>query len=186
MAQRTRWMKGYMQVCVTHSRQPHVAWRRLGPFAFCGAAATTLGTVMTALLFPLLTPLAILALLDGTLLSSRSPIEMATAAVGFTVFVSGFLAMVPPGLEALRRRDWWGLLPMLLLLPFYYALIGAAAWRGLWELLRQPYRWNKTEHGLARTSRSAEAGAGGEASLAQRPRPLPPVLAEAVQPRRER
>jgi hypothetical protein len=34
-------------------------------------------------------------------------------------------------------------------------LLSLAAWRALFQLLRDPYRWEKTEHGLARTSRLA-------------------------------
>src|SRR3954463_8416279 len=37
------------------------------------------------------------------------------------------------------------------LLPLYYVLVSIAAWRGLAELLLDPFRCNKTEHGLART-----------------------------------
>jgi len=31
--------------------------------------------------------------------------------------------------------------------------VSLAAWRGLWELINDARRWNKTSHGLARTSR---------------------------------
>ena len=41
----------------------------------------------------------------------------------------------------------------LLLMPLYWLLLSLAAWRALFQLLRDPYRWEKTEHGLARTSR---------------------------------
>ena len=39
-------------------------------------------------------------------------------------------------------------------MPVYFLLISLAAWSGLYELVRAPNRWNKTEHGLARTSRT--------------------------------
>jgi len=41
-------------------------------------------------------------------------------------------------------------------LPVYWLLLSLAAWRALFQLLRDPYRWEKTEHGLARTSRLAD------------------------------
>lgn len=62
--------------------------------------------------------------------------------------------MILPPVEALRRRRWWGLLPWVALLPLYYGLVSVAAWRALAELVHEPFRWNKTDHGLARTSRS--------------------------------
>ena len=39
------------------------------------------------------------------------------------------------------------------MLPVYYVLVSLAAWRALYEFAVHPSRWNKTEHGLARTSR---------------------------------
>ena len=54
---------------------------------------------------------------------------------------------------AIRRRRLGLLFVYVPLLPLYYVLVSMAAWRGLAELLLHPFRWNKTEHGLARTSR---------------------------------
>ena len=39
-------------------------------------------------------------------------------------------------------------------MPVYFLLVSLAAWLALIELVRAPLRWNKTRHGLARTSRS--------------------------------
>jgi hypothetical protein len=44
---------------------------------------------------------------------------------------------------------------VLLLTPLYWVLLSIAAWCALYELFRAPYRWKKTEHGLAKTSRRA-------------------------------
>ena len=57
-------------------------------------------------------------------------------------------------MAAIRLRRLWRLLAYVPALPFYYGLVSVAAWRGLAELLLDPFRWNKTEHGLARTSRA--------------------------------
>jgi len=46
---------------------------------------------------------------------------------------------------------------VLLLTPLYWFLLSVAAWRALFQLLYDPQGWEKTEHGLARTSRLAEA-----------------------------
>jgi hypothetical protein len=70
------------------------------------------------------------------------------------LFGLGAAAIVLPACVALHRRRLWRLLPWALLLPAYYLLVSLAAWRGLWELATAPFRWNKTNHGLARTSRS--------------------------------
>jgi hypothetical protein len=36
-------------------------------------------------------------------------------------------------------------------------LLSLAAWRALFQLVHDPQRWEKTEHGLAKTSRLAES-----------------------------
>jgi len=41
------------------------------------------------------------------------------------------------------------------LVPLHWLLLSLAAWRALYQLMRDPQRWEKTEHGLARTSRRA-------------------------------
>jgi cellulose synthase/poly-beta-1,6-N-acetylglucosamine synthase-like glycosyltransferase len=155
MKQRTRWMKGFMQVIVSHSRYPLDGVRRLGPLRFFAAVTMTLGTVATALGYPLFIAISIQSLAAGTLLRVSTALEVLWSAMGVTLFVLGLLAMMAPAVAALRRRGWLGrLLPFVLLLPFYYALITAAAWRGLFELLIASSWWHKTEHGLARTSRT--------------------------------
>ena len=49
------------------------------------------------------------------------------------------------------RAAWW-----LMAVPLHWLLLSAAAWRALYQLLRDPQRWEKTEHGLARSSRRAK------------------------------
>jgi hypothetical protein len=48
----------------------------------------------------------------------------------------------------------------LLLIPVHWLLLSLAAWRALYQLVRDPYRWEKTEHGLAQTSRRARLRLG--------------------------
>jgi cellulose synthase/poly-beta-1,6-N-acetylglucosamine synthase-like glycosyltransferase len=152
--QRRRWMKGFLQVSITHSRQPLRLFRQLGAARFFGAAAMSFGTVGSALGFPFFLALAIHDIAAGDLLRATEPMEIVCASIGSTLFAAGFLAMVLPPLEAIRRRRFWKLLPFVPLMPFYYLLISWAAWRGLVDLVVDPHRWLKTDHGHARTSRS--------------------------------
>jgi len=46
---------------------------------------------------------------------------------------------------------------VLLLIPLHWLLLSLAAWRAVWQLIRAPQLWEKTEHGLARHSRRREA-----------------------------
>lgn len=154
MRQRTRWMKGFLQVSITHSRNPLANLRRFGAARLFGAAAMSFGTVASAFGFPVFMALAIAEILSGNILQAASVPEIIGSAIGTTLFGAGLLALVLPPIVALRRRGWPTLLPFVLLMPVYYGLVSLAAWRGLLELVLAPDRWNKTEHGLAKTSRA--------------------------------
>jgi hypothetical protein len=43
------------------------------------------------------------------------------------------------------------LLRQIPLMPLYWLLISAAAYRALWQFMTARFVWEKTEHGLART-----------------------------------
>lgn len=167
LRQRTRWMKGFMQVCMTHSRQPLRTFRALGPSRFLGAVSLTFGTVAAALGYPVFTAFFILESINGRVFRADTAIEALRSSVGLTLFAAGYVAMVGPAAAGVWRRRWWRLLPWVPLMPFYYGLASVAAWRGLIELVRDPWRWNKTEHGLARTSR---AGLLTDSAAVPRPR----------------
>jgi len=154
LKQRTRWMKGYMQTCITHSRQPLQALRALGFARFTGAVTLTFGALLAALGYPFFVVHVLVSLADGTLTRAGTPFEALQAAIGLTLLVAGLFAMIGLAVVAIRLRQLGRLMAFVPLLPLYYALVSVAAWRGLAELLLDPYRWTKTEHGLARTSRA--------------------------------
>ncbi|OYX74806.1 MAG: glycosyl transferase, partial [Bradyrhizobium sp. 35-63-5] len=68
---------------------------------------------------------------------------------------AGYLSTVVIGLMGLARRKLLHEAWILALTPLYWILLSIAAWRALYQLVTDPYRWEKTEHGLARHSRLA-------------------------------
>jgi hypothetical protein len=70
-----------------------------------------------------------------------------------TTLLIGYLVSAMLSIIGLARRRILNHAWALLLLPVYWLLLSLAAWRALYQLVRDPYRWEKTEHGLARTSR---------------------------------
>jgi len=65
----------------------------------------------------------------------------------------------------LRRRRLLAHAWVLVLTPLFWFPLSLAAWRALFQLLYDPQRWEKTEHGLAKSSRISGAGL----------RPSPPI-----------
>jgi hypothetical protein len=71
------------------------------------------------------------------------------------MLLSGYAVSAVLAFVGLLRRGLIAYGWVLMLVPIYWLLLSLAAWRALFQLLLNPYRWEKTEHGLARTSRLA-------------------------------
>jgi cellulose synthase/poly-beta-1,6-N-acetylglucosamine synthase-like glycosyltransferase len=146
LGQRSRWMKGWMQTWGVHMREPRRLWRQAGPRGFLTLNIIVGGNVLTALAYPILV-IEIAAYLLTNFTGSLAPLHIAAIAAGFasTVLI-GLMGLARRG----RLRSGW----VLALTPFYWGCLSIAAWRALWQLWRDPYRWEKTEHGLTRSDTS--------------------------------
>ena len=69
--------------------------------------------------------------------------------------VIGYLTSAFLGWHGLLRRGLLSSAWILLLTPVHWLLLSLAAWRALYQLAAAPYAWEKTEHGLAKSSRRA-------------------------------
>ena len=156
LRQRTRWYKGWMQTWLVHMRSPVRLVRELtvgGALAFqlflaCNVLAALVHPIfMAGLCYSLLalTPLQTFATMDS------APVFAAT-------LLCGYISTIVLDLIGLKRRRLLAHAWVLVLTPLYWFLLSLAAWRALFQLIYAPQRWEKTEHGLARTSRLYEAG----------------------------
>ncbi len=176
LRQRTRWMKGFLQTSFTHGRDPLATWRRLGPVESLCALALLPGTVASALFYPFMMGPGLAELIYGAPGPSDGVLAHATHAGAWTIFLGGLAAILIPGFVGCRRRGWRDLRWFVPLLPLYFLLVSFAAWLAVIELARHPHRWNKTEHGLSRTSRSGALGRGvasGVTTACSAPPPSP-------------
>ncbi len=152
LKQRTRWLKGYVQTLVSHLQQPGALLREAGWIATLAFLVLALGSVVSALGYPVFLVALAAACLDGSFWISAGGFDNLASALAVVVAAAGSFAIVaPPALGALRRGTP-GLLTWLPLLPVYYLLVSLAAWLALLEYIRRPHAWNKTMHGLARSS----------------------------------
>jgi cellulose synthase/poly-beta-1,6-N-acetylglucosamine synthase-like glycosyltransferase len=161
--QRSRWMKGYMQTFLVHTRQPLRLLRSTGPLGFLGFIFFIGGTVVSGLFNPVFWVLYLVWLVAATsgfdlvfpqLLLFLSLFNLLA---GNGAFV--FLMMLAP-----IRRGWLSLIPYSLTVLGYWVLISVAAYKGLWQLLRNPFYWEKTQHGVSKHASSA-FGAAQEVPL---------------------
>ncbi|HAY06326.1 MAG TPA: glycosyl transferase [Hyphomonas sp.] len=173
LAQRTRWLKGWMQTVVVHSRAPLTAIRAMGPVNFFSAVSMSAGVVVGALGAPIFYALLAQRLMRQEPFGAGGPLDRFADAVTIVLGVAGLLSTVLPALLGLHRRRLHGLIPWIALLPLYQLLVSVAAWRAFFELLKAPHRWNKTRHGLARTSRRAQKQATQAAASSSTKTALP-------------
>lgn len=156
--QRTRWFKGYLQTWAVHMRTPNRLWRELGARGFLIFQLVIGGAVLAALVHGIFAGVLIAQLGSGLLLADKAnTFDQIFAGLYFMTLVTGYLFSALLGLVGLRRRGLLRSAPYLLLLPIYWLLLSFAAWRAVFQIMRAPYRWEKTEHGLARTSRQGTA-----------------------------
>lgn len=155
LKQRRRWFQGWMQTWIVHMRAPIRLLRELGPAGFVTLQLVVGGTVLAALVHPLfLVALALKIAMAGPR-TGQTIAEMVLYALYGSTLVGGNATSVVLGLVGLARRRTLSTAWVLALVPVHWLLLSLAAWQALWKLVRDPYRWDKTEHGLARTSRRA-------------------------------
>lgn len=156
MAQRTRWLKGWMQTIITHSRRPGQALAGMGWCNFLGAVSISAGSMIGLLFAPLFHVATVMRIASPGFLAGRGGLTIIADSLVVVLGLFGLLTIYVPAIIALRRRSLKDLGGWVALLPIYNLLISAAAWRALYELVKAPHRWNKTSHGHARSSRSAQ------------------------------
>lgn len=155
LKQRARWLKGWMQVGLVHLRSPLRTWRELGPAGSLVALVLMVGMTVSALTHPLFLALFIWSVAAGGLFAPEPDwlaatvggLSLAVLAAGYGInMLAGWVAIGRRYREPTRRRIAWSLLGI----PAYWILIWLGACLALWQLLRRPFYWNKTEHGLSR------------------------------------
>ena len=160
LGQRSRWMKGWMQTWLVHMRDPRRLWREAGPRGFLTLNILVGGNVLSALVCPVLVvELAGYFLGVGTGINpgrfftgSLVPLHVATLSAGvLSTVLTGLLGLARRG----RLRTGW----ILLATPLYWGCLSIAAWRALWQLWRDPWHWEKTEHAVTQSRPSTASQA---------------------------
>ena len=178
LKQRTRWYKGWMQTWCVHMRQPITLIRELG---FAGTAAFQLFltcNVLAALVHPFFMAGLCYALLGHPPLRALAALGQ-DAPVFIAALLAGYGSNAALDLVGLQRRGLLSYAWVLALTPVYWLLLSLAAWRALFQLVHDPQRWEKTEHGLARNSRVGGSKRRMKARNASRPVAPTTIMATA-------
>lgn len=157
--QRSRWLKGYMITFLVHMRHPLRFYRRLGLRKFIGFNVIFLSTLAQFLLAPFIWSFWCLALGVSLPWFDGLPAPLMTGVIALFVSVS-LLDTILAGLSMIgQKRN--GLIFWAITLPIYFPLATLGAYKALFELIVNPFYWDKTAHGQTPEGQSANFSAIG-------------------------
>ncbi|TMM50782.1 glycosyltransferase family 2 protein [Sulfitobacter sabulilitoris] len=145
--QRSRWLKGFMITYLVHMRSPRKLLRELGFVRFMGLQSIFLATFSQFACAPLLWSFW-LALAGVTHPVSHSLGATAAWAMA-ALFLITELLNLGMSLVAVSGRGRRHLLIWVVTMPLYFTLGAVASYKALYEMIAQPFFWDKTQHGVA-------------------------------------
>lgn len=148
LGQRTRWFKGWMQTWLVHMREPRRLLSELGIAGFVTFQLVVGGNALVALVHPVF-----MAGLIRELSSFALQGEALMLAYCLLIVSIGYLASASVSGLGLAHRGMLKKAGVLAGTPAHWLLLSLAAWLAAFELIRAPFRWRKTEHGLDNASR---------------------------------
>lgn len=147
--QRSRWIKGYMQTFLVHSRRPIHLWRTIGPLGVFGFIFFIGGTFLSGLLNPVFWLIFGVWIFMGTdVISPYFPPQILYLSLINLLAGNGlliYLTMIAP-----FRRRWTDLAPWGISVVGYWVLMTIASYKALSQLIFNPFYWEKTQHGLSK------------------------------------
>ena len=143
--QRSRWLKGYMVTYLVHMRRPLQLYRQMGHLKFWGFQAHFITALSQFVLAPFLWSFWLVLL---GLPHPLDPLLPRSVLLNFGLF---FLMVevitILVNATAVSGPKHRHLLAWVPTLHFYYPIGAIAAYKALYELVFQPFFWDKTAHG---------------------------------------
>lgn len=137
VAQRSRWLKGFLQTWLVIMRRPQLAIGQMGWLRFMSMQLTLGAAILSAIVHG---PWA-LWLLAALFLPGMSLQPVFIVCVGLAYGAGFLMALLAPGRKGVGR------LMLALSLPIYWPLQTIAMGRAIYGLFRRPHFWAKTPHG---------------------------------------
>lgn len=171
--QRSRWVKGYMQTYLVHTREllPMIRARGLQALMLHFVIG---GRILFIFVNPLLWIVTISyfaskALIGPVIEQVYSPailyIAIISLVFGNYLYILGYVL-------GCIKREQWGLIKFVFLSPFYLLLISVAGCMAFYQLLFKPYYWEKTVHGLHLQNKPQQKGLSIELPKIGIPKPF--------------
>jgi cellulose synthase/poly-beta-1,6-N-acetylglucosamine synthase-like glycosyltransferase len=171
--QRSRWIKGYMQTWLVHMRHPAKLYKSLGFEGFIGYQAMVLGTPLLPIVNPFFWFMLIWWYATKALWIRDLFPGIFYYMAAFQFFFGNFMFIYTNTVGmywvirdcALKKKQpfSYGLIKYALLTPIYWILMSIAAYKALFQLIKNPFYWEKTDHGL--TSKEDDTTLSGKINV---------------------
>lgn len=153
--QRSRWLKGFAITWAVHMRSPAKLLKDLGIKKFIGIQILFFGTLSQFIMAPLLWSFWLI------LFGFNHPITSivhSNVLLGLGVmFLISEIITIAVGAFAVSGNKHRFLIPWVPTMHFYFPMGTLAAYKAVYELVTQPFYWDKTAHGIfARTEETPE------------------------------
>jgi cellulose synthase/poly-beta-1,6-N-acetylglucosamine synthase-like glycosyltransferase len=149
-SQRSRWIKGYLQTYFVHMRHTREFLQSNGIRDYLAFQAIVGGKILSMFVNPIMWLTTIVYFLfraqTSTFIESLFPGPVLYIGV-FSLLVGNFMYLYYY-MVACAKRGQYDLIKYAFLVPFYWLLMSAAAWRAFYEIIVKPHYWAKTVHGL--------------------------------------
>jgi cellulose synthase/poly-beta-1,6-N-acetylglucosamine synthase-like glycosyltransferase len=145
--QRSRWIKGYLQTYLVHMRRPFKLVRQIGFRSWFSFQMMVGAGPFIFLINPIFWALTtVFFFTEAGLIRDIFPSFVFYAAAA-QLFLGNF-AFVYLFCAGTIQRKYFHLAKYALLSPLYWGLMSIAAWKGFYQLITNPFYWEKTTHGL--------------------------------------
>ena len=149
--QRSRWIKGWLQTFLVHTRYHRalatdLGWRKM---IFFHLVITAI--VVSVLIHPFFIISTILSVIAITGSTGFDPFTIVILSIDILNLVSGYSTYFIIAWLTLDQTNRRHLKPSIFWLPVYWLLISMAGWKAFAQLLYNPFYWEKTPHGLSKS-----------------------------------
>ena len=158
MRQRSRWLKGYLQTWLVHMRDPRKIIATTGWRGFGAVQLFVAGNLFSAIINPIMWSVFLIwavwrpPVFEGLLPAPILYLNLFALFLGNFLFIA--MMMIAP-----LKRGWRNLSIYGLTAPAYWLLTSLAAYKALWQAVRRPHYWEKTDHFISAAARQKRADA---------------------------
>ncbi len=143
MSQRSRWIKGYIQTYFVHMKNPIDTYRNLGAKKFFGFTFFVGAPFVVFLTVPIVLAISMVLYMFDVMLPS------------WLIFLlqlnlyTGIIVHLAISFFVIHQNKWYDNVIPAICFPFYWLLHYIASFRAVYELVKKPHHWNKTDHGVS-------------------------------------